>query len=107
MKSKFDRSEKLREILRAAHREREQGEVDGRWQQQTLRRIRHLAATGRPVTAAGLLEDYFWRWFTAGGLVTAILTVALLNFQFIPDVDLWSFLLYENETLTMLQGFLY
>jgi len=106
MKSKFDRSEMLCELLRTAHREREQGAMEGPWQQRTLHRIRHLAAAGRP-TAAGLLEAYFWRWFSAGGVAIAVLTVVLLNFEFIPDADLWSFLLYENETLTMLQGFLY
>jgi hypothetical protein len=40
-------------------------------------------------------------------LATAVMVVVLLNFQFVPDVDIWSFLLYENDSMTMLQAFLY
>lgn len=107
MKNKTERSDKLRELLRAAHRERDHCKVDPHWRQRTLGRIRHQAAAGRPMPAERFLETYYWRWFAAGGLASALLTAALLNFQFIPDADMWSFLLYENETLTMLQAFLY
>lgn len=107
MKTTSGRSEKLRDLLRGAHRARENQVVDEQWSQQTLRRIRHLAATAYPVSKAGLGEPFFWRWFAAGGVATATMVVLLLNFQFIPDADLWSFLVYENETMNMMQAFLY
>jgi hypothetical protein len=72
-----------------------------------MRQIRHLAATEHPVSRADWGESYFWRWYTAGGLATATLIVLLFNFQFLPDADLWSFLVYENETMNMMQAFLY
>jgi hypothetical protein len=106
MKTKVDRSEKLRALLRAAHHAREDLAIDAQWGEQTMRRIRYLAA-GRSTTAAGPGDALFWRWFAVGGVATAVMAVVVLNFQFIPDVDLWSFLLYENETMTMLQAFLY
>ena len=107
MKSTSDRSEKLQDLLRGVHRAREHQVVDDKWTRQTMRQIRHLTATGHPVSKAGPAESYFWRWFTAGGLATATLIVLLFNFQFLPDADLWSFLVYENETMNMMQAFLY
>lgn len=107
MKSKVDRTEKLRHLLRAAHHGREDLVIDPQWEAQTMCRIRHQAEAGRSMAQAGLGDALFWRWFAVGGAATAVMTVVLLNFQFVPDVDLWSFLLYENETMTMLQAFLY
>jgi len=89
------------------HQARENLAIDDRWTHQTLRRVRHLAASGRPLSAAGLWEPFFWRWFAAGGLATAVMAVLLLNFQFIPDADLWSFLIYENEIINIMQAYLY
>jgi hypothetical protein len=106
MKTKVKRSEKLRDLLRVAHHAREDGVVDPQWGERTMRRIRHLAAAGRSA-AADRWDALFWRWFAAGGLATAVMVVVLLNFQFVPDVDIWSFLLYENDSMTMLQAFLY
>jgi len=105
MKTKADRSERLRDLLRATHRARENPVIDARWGVQTMRRIRQQAAAERPT--AGFEETFFWRWFAAGGVAAAVLMVVVLNFQFIPDADLWSILLYENETLSMMQAFLY
>lgn len=107
MKTTSERSERLRGLLRGAHHERENLAIDDQWRQQTLRRIRHLAASERPLSTPGLWEPFFWRWFAAGGVVTAVMAILLLNFQFIPDGDLWSFLVYENETMNMMQAFLY
>lgn len=107
MKTTSDRSEKLRDLLRGVHHARENLVVDGQWTRQTLGRIRHLAASEGPLSAAGLWEPFFWRWFAAGGVATAVMALLLFNFQFVPDADLWSFLLYENETMNMLQAFLY
>jgi len=107
MKTTSDRSEKLRDLLRGAHHARENLVVDDQWTRQTLRRIRHLAASERPFSTAGLWEPFFWRWFAAGGVATAVMAWLLLNFQFISDADLWSFLIYENEITNMMQAFLY
>ena len=106
MKAKVDRKEKLRALLRGAHQRPEDFAVDTRWRERAMARIRRLAAGGTS-TAAALGDALFWRWFAVGGVATAVMAVVLLHFQFIPDVDLWSFLLYENETMTMLQAFLY
>jgi len=107
MKTTSDRSDKLRNLLRGAHHARENLAVDDQWTRQTLRRIRHLATSERPLSTAGLWEPLFWRWFAAGGVATAVMALLLVNFQFVPDADLWSFLLYENETMNMMQAFLY
>ena len=107
MKSTSDRSEKLQDLLRGVHRARENQVVDEQWTRQTMRQIRHLAATEQSVSRAGGGESFFWRWFAAGGVATATLIVLLFNFQFLPDADLWSFLVYENETMNMMQAFLY
>ncbi len=107
MKTTSDRSERLRELLRGAHQARENLVVDAQWTRQTLRRIRDLAASERPLSTAGLWEPFFWRWFAAGGVATAVMGLLLFNFQFVPDADLWSFLIYENETMNMMQAFLY
>ncbi len=107
MKTKFGQSEKLRHLLRAAHHAREHPVSDGQWTQQAMRRIRHLAATEGPVYTAWLWEPFFWRWFTAGGVATAVMALLLLNFQFVPDADLWSFLIYENEIINTMQAYLY
>ena len=107
MKTKSTRSEKLRDLLRGAHHERENLVIEGQWTQQAMRRIRHLAASKSPVSTAWLWEPFFWRWFAAGGVATAVMALLLLNFQFIPDGDLWSFLIYENEIINMMQAYLY
>jgi hypothetical protein len=107
MKTNSSRSEKLRQLLRATHQSREHPISDGQWARQTMRRIRHLAATEGPASTAWLWEPYFWRWFTAGGVATAVMAVMLLNFQFVPDADLWSFLIYENEIVNIMQAYLY
>jgi len=107
MKRTSDRSDKLQDLLREAHHARENQAVDEQWARQTMHQIRHLAATEQPLSRAGLGESFFWRWFAAGGVATATMIVLLLNFQFIPDADLWSFLVYENETMNMMQAFLY
>jgi fumarate reductase subunit D len=54
-----------------------------------------------------LWEPFFWHWFTAGGVATAVMALLLLNFQFVPDADLWSFLIYENEIVNIMQAYLY
>ena len=107
MRTKVDRGEKLHTLLRAAHQRHDHLVIDVRWQGETMHRIRHLAAAGRTPSAAGRWDALFWRWFAVGGVATAVMAAVLLHFQFIPDVDLWPFLLYENETMTMLQAFLY
>jgi protein tyrosine/serine phosphatase len=107
MKTKFGRSEKLRHLLRATHQAREHPVSNGQWTRQAMRRIRYLAASEAPVSTAWLWEPFFWRWFTAGGVATAVMALVLLNFQFVPDADLWSFLIYENETMNMMQAYLY
>ena len=107
MKTTSDRSEKLRELLRRVHHTRENLAIDDQWTHQTLRRVRNLAASKDPVSTAWLWEPFFWRWFTAGGVATAVMALLLLNFQFIPDADLWSFLIYENEIINIMQAYLY
>jgi len=107
MKITSDRSEKLRDLLRGVHHAREDLAIDAQWTRQTLRRVRHLAAAERSLSTVGLWEPFFWHWFAAGGVATAVMALLLINFQFVPDADLWSFLLYENETMNMLQAFLY
>ena len=107
MKIKSTRSEKLRDLLRGVHHARENLVVEGQWAQQTLRRIRHLAATGHSTSTIWYWEPFFWRWFAAGGVATVVMALLLLNFQFIPDADLWSFLTYENEIVNMMQVYLY
>jgi hypothetical protein len=107
MKTKSTRSERLQDLLRGAHHERENLVIEGQWAQQTLRRIRHLAATEHAASTVWFWEPFFWRWFAAGGVATAVMMLLLLNFQFVPDADIWSFLLYENETMNMMQAFLY
>jgi len=107
MKTKSDRSERLRELLRGVHQARENLVVDAQWTHRTLRRVRHLAASEDSVSTAWLWEPFFWRWFAAGGVATAVMAFLLLNFQFIPDADLWSFLIYENEIINIMQAYLY
>ena len=107
MKTKLSRSEKLRHLLRVAHHAREHPVSDGQWTRQAMCRIRHLAASEDPLSRAWLWEPYFWRWFTAGGVATAVMALLLLNFQFVPDADLWSFLIYENEIVNIMQAYLY
>jgi hypothetical protein len=107
MTSKIDQEEKLRRLLRAAHRARDNRSIDDQWTQQTMRRIRQLAASDRRGAVVDFWELYFWRWFTAGGVATVVLALLLINFQFVPDADLWSYLVYENETMNMLQALLY
>lgn len=107
MKSTSEQSERLRSLLRETHYARESRPDNPLWARQTLQRIRELAASGRTRSAYDFWEPYFWRWFTAGGVATAVMTLLLLNFQFVPDADLWSFLVYENETMNMFQALLY
>ena len=107
MKPSSTQPERLRRLLRAVHHQREEVTVDDQWTQQTLDRIRRLADDHRPSTAPSYWETYFWRWFAAGGMATAILALMIVNFQWIPDGELWSFLFYENETLSMMQAYLY
>jgi|GEM_PF-2139060 len=107
MKSTSKQSERLRRLLQETHHARENLTGDNLWARQTMRRIHHLAVSGRTSSAVDFLEPYFWRWFTAGGVATAVMALLLLNFQFVPDADLWSFLIYENETMNMLQALLY
>lgn len=107
MKTKPDRSEKLRHLLRAAHHARENTAVDEQWARQALRRIRHLAASESPSVSVNPWDSFSWRWFAAGGMATAIMALMLLNYQFVPDADLWSFLVYEDETMSMIQALLY
>lgn len=107
MTSAPEQSESLRSLLQETHYARENLPGDALWAQETMRRIRHLAASGRTRSAVDFLEPYFWRWFTAGGVASAVMVLLLLNFQFVPDADLWSFLIYENETLNMFQALLY
>ena len=107
MTSRINQKEKLRKLLRAAHHARKNRPGDEQWTQQTMRRIRQLAAGDRTGATVDYWELYFWRWFTAGGVATAVMALLLLNFQFVPDADLWSYLVYENETMNMLQALLY
>jgi len=107
MKTNQSRSERLRQLLCATHYAREHPISDGQWTRQAMRRIRHLAASEDPLSTTWLWEPYFWRWFTAGGVATAVMALLLLNFQFVPDADLWSFLIYENEIVNIMQAYLY
>ena len=107
MKTTSGRSEKLRDLLRGAHHARENQAVDEQWTRQTMRRIRHLAATERPVSTAGLWGSVFLALVCGRRGGDRHMLALLLNFQFIPDGDLWSFLVYENETMNMMQAFLY
>jgi hypothetical protein len=67
MKTKSTRSEKLRDLLRGAHHERENLVIEGQWTQQAMRRIRHLAASKSPVSTAWLWEPFFWLVCSRGG----------------------------------------
>jgi hypothetical protein len=107
MKTNSSRAEKLRQLLRATHHAREHPVSDGQWTRQAMRRIRHLAVSEDAVSTAWLWEPFFWRWFTAGGVATAVMALMLFNFQFVPDADLWSFLIYENEIVNIMQAYLY
>lgn len=107
MKTRFSRSQALRRLLREAHYERESLPVDDRWVAQTLAGVRRLAAAGGPPAGPEPADAFSWPWLAAGGLATAALALLLIHYPFIPDADLWSFLVYEDESMNMMLAFLY
>ena len=107
MKSVSGRKEKLRRLLRVVHHARQEVELDDAWTRQTMDQVRQMTDSGRRLSPTVFWERYYWRWMAVGGMATAAMAMVLFNFQFVPDGDLWSFLVYENETLNMLQTFLY
>jgi hypothetical protein len=97
--------EALREILRRAYHEKQEGDVGEQWQEEVMHRIRDLGEIeGRPSFLAQF-EHLVWRLVPVTCLLILGLTLLLSSVEFFSSYDLAQLLVNSTDEITLNQFF--
>ena len=80
--------ETLQKILRRAYFEKENTEIDVRWQAETMRRIRALGPLQLPANYFTVFEQLVWRLAPVVCVLILLLTAGILKFGFISEYEM-------------------
>ncbi len=106
MGRRHDAEDQLRHILKQAYRARDTDPVPDVDARVLMGRLHRLAASRAETLPGAALDRFFWRLVPVAGALIAILVVLAGHLYFIPDVEVWSMLHYENEAAATMQTLL-
>lgn len=100
MKPPHTEHEVLQEALRKAYRQKENVEVGDQWQQEVMRRVRHLGTLQPLPRFPEMLEQLVWRLAPVTCLLIFGFTVLFAVSDFTSGYELFQLLMNGTEELT-------
>lgn len=100
MKPPHTEHEVLQEALRKAYRQKENVEVGDQWQQEVMRRVRHLGALQPLPRFPEMLEQLVWRLAPVTCLLIFGFTVLFAVSDFTSGYEVFQLFMNGTEELT-------
>ncbi len=80
--------EKIMRLFRAAHFEKEKIPVPDGWQNDVMRRVRHLEPLASGMAGILMFDRFVWRFAAAACVVVLLLSVYVFQAGFQPEYEL-------------------
>ena len=103
MTSDKHEQEALIEILRQAHREKQNLEIGDQWQQKVMDRIREFGPIETKPSFLVMFQQLVWRLVPATCVLILGLTLLLSSVSFLPGNDAFQLLMNGTEEVTFVQ----
>ena len=94
----FDR---LIEVFRRVHSEKEEAAVNDRWQQEVMRQIRNLKPVEHPLTFLEMFEEFVWRLSPIACVLLIALAIILMLTEFTSDNEIFSLFINNSNEITI------
>ena len=96
---------RLKKALISAHFAREKVEVDDQWQTETMRRIRQIGPLESNDTYLFNFERLVWRFAPIACALILVLSICLLNLDFVQEYEMSKLLLDDPVEYAVVQSF--
>jgi hypothetical protein len=105
MKRTQDAHDKVIDAMKTAYQAREAVDVDSRWQQNVMRDIRRLGPLSPATGEATFLAQLLWRAAPAVCMLILIISVFIINLNFVSDFELGNMLSEDPFTSMPIDSF--
>ena len=101
MKSIRNEFDRLIQVFRRVHSEKEKAAVKDGWQREVMRRIRNLDPLEHRVRFLEMFEDFIWRLSPAACVLLIALAVMLMLTDFTSDQEIFSLFLNNSDEISL------
>ena len=101
MKSIRNEFDRLIEVFRRVHSEKEEAAVNDRWQFEVMRRIRNLEPAEHRANFLVMFEEFIWRMSPVACVLLIALAIILMLTDFTSDNEIFSLFLNNSDEISL------
>lgn len=94
---KEEKIQRIEHRLKQAYHNQPHFKLSGKWQQDTMRRIRQLGPLAGELNFLSLFEQLVWRMAPVTGLLVVVMGSLIAHFGWISETSLVDLLLNESQ----------
>ena len=94
----FDR---LIDVFRRVHSEKNAAVVDDRWQLEVMRRIRNIEPAELRANFLAMFEEFIWRLSPVACVLLIALAIILMQTDFTSDNEIFSLFLNNSDEISL------